>query len=337
MNRGYATLFSIVFLGILAVLGSTAVESSASINRSLIEEKRLLVEREKYLDMLDSMAETFASDTTPFIDSPSDEIWHVVQNLADGTVSIALEDISSALNINSIGETYLRQREFNHYFSSISSVENLSEWLSGNGPMDRLEELVPHIASGKERLFTLYGYWNPYVADATTLGALFSSRGMADAVAEQLATVLIVACRGRKIGDVQLRGLLGEDEYDLTALLTTSGLINIHFADPELLRSIMNLQYAGNQLPNSIRSTEALLTARQSGDVSLGQLESIIERKNGQDDVLKLLGCETWFWRITIAGTQLKLTSVLAKTPTRNSEGYSIYQVVSRVFEGIDP
>ncbi len=336
MRSGYATLFSLLILGVITVLSSGLVNASISLNKQIEKQNAEEKAQAELLNIMDKVLEALVNDETPNTDSSSDEVWSVVKSLSNSTYEVSLKDISSAVNINTISKKYLSQMEMASRFSSVTSAENISTFLADKGPFAQLDDASDFLASGYEDFFTVYGYWNPYICGEAELAGMLHSRGMTMEEGRALSSVLIRSCQNEKKDNAQLRALLGEDNRQLGALVSTEGIINVHFAEEEVIRTLMNLRYGGKRLPDRTQSLHKLLTARLSRSVSSEELAELIKREKEQDDILKFLGCRTWFWQLEAASKEWHLKAIVALLPQHNDDGGKYYQVISRQLTAAD-
>lgn len=340
-SAGYASLAALVVLTLLGIIGASAASSANFGGRRLVRFEGESRMRARLLDGLDEVAEALAADNTPLSDSPGDPVWAVVRRGTRHGDDVGLEDISSAVNINAVSNSYLLSDALRPRYDSFTAPEAIREYLGESGPfrgMEEAEGIVPEEPEeGRGRFFTVYGYWNPFISDVNALAAMIRARGGGNEGAAELAARLAGAARansGFSDGDMAL--ILGEDPDDLGALLTTAPLINVHFADGELLAAILDFSYAGETLPNRIGALDAIMAGRLMGELSPGDLGAAVERKEGQDDVLRFLGTVTWFWEITVESDSMRLRAVAARLPGL-AEGAPVrFQVISRRFSPVE-
>ena len=334
--EGYASLAALVVLTLLGIIGATLAASADLSARRLVRFEAESRMRARLLDGLDEVAEALVADTTPRSDSPGDPVWAVVRSGTRYGDDVELTDISSAVNINTVSDSYLLSDALRPRYDSFSAPEAIRDHLAESGPFRNFAEaegIVPEEAEG--RFFTVYGYWNPFISDVDSLAAMIRARGGKTEKASELAVRLLGAARGNSgFSDRDIALILGEDPDDLAALLTTGPLINVHFADAELLAAVLDFTYAGEKLPNRIGALDALMAGRLMGELSPGDLGAAVEREEGQDDVLRFLGTVTWFWEIVVQNEEMRLTAVAARLPGL-TEG-ARFQVISRRFAPVE-
>ena len=338
-EAGYASLAALVVLSLLGIMGASLASSTNFSGRRLVRFEAEARMRSRLLDGLDEVAESLAADNTPVSDSPGDPVWKVVRSGTRSGDAVELTDISSKININTIANSYLLSDALRVRYASFTAPEAIRDYLAESGPFGSFKEaegIIPEEEEDEGRFFTVYGYWNPFISDVNSLAAMIRARGAEDD-AEALAARLLGAARADSgFSDRDIGPLLGEDGADLAALLTTGPLINVHFADAELLAAVLDFNYAGEKLPNRTGALDALMAGRLMGELSPGDLGAAVEREEGQDDVLRFLGTVTWFWEIAVQGGGMRLTAVAARLPGLGEGGGARFQVISRRFSRVE-
>ncbi len=348
-SSGSAAPTALMILTLLGIAASSVRTAPGKPAEIILRDSERAALRSRLLDGLDETVSALRADPTPYSDASSDPVWTVVDKGTSHGDTLILTDISSALNINSLAARYLREDAVRTQYTSFSAPGIIADHLDSKGPYLSPEDASDVIPEKDEnRFFTVWGLWNPAIGDLSSLSALIRARSGGRADAEELAISLIAASQAPR-GERTKRtaAVLGNDPYDLSALLTTRGTINVHFANAELISAILDFKYGGKSLPEKTRARNDLLFARIVKEVSPTDLESLIEREEGQDEVLSLLGTTTWFWEIrlnaapeTMAGqngTPSKggsLTVILARLPAMNENGTAVFRVISRRFEG---
>ena len=328
---GYAMLMAVVVLALMGIVGASLLTSPVVTGSRLAGMREESLVRRRMIEDLEEVLEAFRADETPLADSPGDPVWTVVEGGGRSGSLMELTDVSSAVNLNASSRAILMQDSLKLRYRTQRDPELVYGHLTREGTYlraEEVEELIPEDSFGV--YFTIYGPWNPFVSDADSLAAMIQERTGEDGAS--LAGSLLAATGSPNFGDSALQGLLGDDEYDLGALMTTRGVVNVHFADRELLRAVLDWDYGGEKLPNRSGALDALTAARAGREISASELSGMIEQKEDQKGVLRVLGTETWYWNLRIELEDDVLDVLIAKLPGLDDDGQTRHRVVSRRF-----
>jgi len=266
------------------------------------------------------------SDPTPRIDSPIDPIWATISRTQNQSVLLSIEDVSSSLNLNTIGTTWLSQDPIAMELATAGAVREIQRLRSSGGisPRTSLEGIVPQDAMGS--IFGIYGYAHPRLIDKEGLEALLRPR-LGDSSSTLAAR--IVSYRNAYEGNYsRFYSMFGKDLGQAALIVSPMPLINVHFIDERLLRIILSLQFNGEPLPNPDAALTAITSARGFREITSESLRLMVDTREGQDEVFALLGVQTWFWRIGAEDSERRLRAIVARIPGR--EGNDNFRIISK-------
>ncbi len=322
---GYATVYALITIGVLSIVGAAFTGPEYIMGRQLISLKNEIAKETELYDAVSVIVNALLSDPTPEADSPSDPVWDLVDKGWAG-VSFTLEDVSTGLNLNTIPTDKLKEPSLTMAASGGSLAASL-EKLRDNGPVRRTEQVLEYIPEEiYQTYFSLYGLLNPRICETDVLKSAISARLEGDAGAVVASDVLAM-CRRPETRQTDLSAYLANMAPRLQPIVSLQPMINVNFAERELLKAVLEFRYWGRKLNNPGKVLGDLMFERLAGEVLPLDLERLLASEQNVNWVKDFLGTQTWFWRLRVTNEDnLGLEVYIARLPGKKAS----YQIIER-------
>jgi hypothetical protein len=309
-----------VAVGAMALLGTSALQVRHGILREEIH-GTLKDVAAKVLDQLGRPA-------APDVDAPTDPVWTYVAGLRGEGRDIALEDLSSRLNLNTVRTELLEKTELGGLVAQGRTPQELRQYRADEGPFPALSPYAPFFSPGAmERDFTVYGYVNVNTAFEDTLRQFFSARTGDGPSSETFrGAIRGYLSRSELVRKEELPALLGLYYPQLHPLMNVEPQMNVNFIPEEVLHAVLSYPYGGKRIEGFEAAYQAILADRAQGGVDERELASLVHAKAEQLLVFQYLGSRTWFWRIGVREGTHTLEWVVARIPGEAPVRFAVLQ-----------
>ena len=317
-SRGHMSLIAMVL-----ILFSTAVAAGVLLPAGMAI--RLQLRREQQdatvIQLRDATAQVLnllQNQLNEPADTPQSPIWpqlaslqRQLQNNKD-SIDIDLQDVSSLLNPNWVSSFLLERTDLDSLLQPGKSIQGLQQYREEAGFS---HDIVQHYQEwfqedALQELLSPYSFANINVSDEHSLRQLIAQRAGEDRLIGEYFHSRIQQQR-------QLQELLQPDElerffgshYDLlTPVVNAEPMMNLHFAPPRIIRSI--LAYTAWELPSPATVAEDVLSRREAG-LQAEQLPALLGIE-ADHPLLQYFGVRTHFWQIQARQEDRVLTTVVA-------------------------
>jgi hypothetical protein len=309
---------SVAVLALLTLLAAMAAGGAVLLRGSLdiVRRSEQAADRWRALEAeADRVLAALVADPTPEADSPLDPVWDVLVHPGGPGVSLALEDVSSALNPNWVATPVLEDTGLASLLASPGAAAVLRQRREDEGFSADLPGAYGDLfAEGALAAYgTAYGYANVNVADELALRRLYLLR-TGDAPGADIfhATVRQLRRDRRVVQPDELRAVLGLGHDALVPVVSAQACLNVHFLAPLILEEL--LAYRALGVPRPREAARAILEVRSWSELSAPDLARLVGVPAGSR-ILQYLGVTTWFWKITAAEAGARLELVVARVP----------------------
>jgi|GEM_PF-2474237 len=330
-QSGSATLYSLIVFSFSSLLLSALAGPQIIMARRIAVYEADVKQKQQLEEAVMSVLSTLSSDPTPRADAPIDPLWVAISQFRSQPVLLSVRDVSSSLNLNTIGINWFSQSPIAAELAFSGAVRKIQNLRSSGGisPRTNLEGIVPQDVMGS--IFGIYGYAHPRLIDKEGLEVLLRPRlGNASSA---LAGRIILYGGADKQDYNHFHSMFGRDLKQAVPIVSPMPLINVHFADEGLLRIVLSLDFNGEALPNPDGSLAAITSARGFREITSEFLRSMISIEEGQEDVFAFLGVQTWFWEISAENSEKRLIVIAARIPERG--GRDSFRIISKQWMSI--
>ena len=313
-------LLSGAAVGAMALLGTSALQVRRGLSREELHQA-LREEARKVLDQL-------GRPTSPEVDAAADPVWTYVASRRGEGREIALEDLSSRLNLNMVRTELLEKTELAGLVTPGHSPQELRQFRADHGPFSSLSAYAPFFSPGVlERYFTVFGYVNVNAAFEDSLRQLFAARTGDGPSSEAFQNVLRgYLARKEMVRGEELPSLLGLYYPQLYPLMNVEPQMNVNFVPEEVLHAVLSYPYGGKRIEGFEAACQAILAERAQGGVDERRLAAMVPARADQLLVFQYLGSRTWFWKIRVAEAGHSVEWVLARLPGGPPVRFAILQ-----------
>jgi len=331
-QSGSATLYALIVFSFSSLLLSALVGPQINMARRIEAYEDDVQQKQQLEEAVMSVLSTLLSDPTPQADAPIDPLWTTISQSRSQQASLSIRDVSSSLNLNTIGANWLSQSPIAVELAFAGAVRKIQNLRSSGGisPRTNLEGIVPQDVMGS--IFGIYGYAHPRLIDKEGLEALLSPRlgNASSALAES-----IILYEGADKQDYNhFHSMFGRALKQAVPIVSPMPLINVHFVDEDLLKIVLSLKFNGEALPNPDGSLAAITSARGFREITSEFLRSMVDIEEGQEDVFAFLGVQTWFWEISAEDSERRLKAIAARIPERR--GRDSFRIISKQWMNIE-
>ena len=319
-NKGntYITIIIIFFIisGIflsLALFARTIISFFSQSKQNYTTKNMLKQEANRLIELL-------LADSTPEADSKFDPIWEEIKLILDKNIRVDLEDISSKVDLNHISVDLLKSAYFLKAKADLSSFNNFRKnlGLSYNFINDYKYYFDKDIL---EEYCTEYSFYNINISDDYMLYILFKIRSSNESEANHFYS-LIKSKRNDNIiiNEQKLREVLSNNYNILYPLINTLPQFNINFINETLLYWLVKSVKEQFKLNLDESFINVLLNQRNYSEIKPEYLSEII-KPNFKNTILEqILGCKTWFWRLSLKKDNIKYIGIICYLPKNKEE-----------------
>ncbi len=281
------------------------------------------------------LIDIIAKDPSPEADSPTDPVWGHIEKIndSDENLTIRLEDISSRFNINFIRTKMLEESPFfKDLMINGKNTQNLKDDRYKYGFISDIHSRFDEDHLGYEdffetedldKYFTTYGYANLNVTYEKSLEKIFETRVPDRGTGSFMSDITNLIKSGIMADNSRMKKILGTEYEDLYPLINVEPIINVNFAEEEILKAIIYYPYGEEQLKDRASIYNYLINERANSELNNEQIKNYIKGKLDEDDVkykykiriLQYLGSTTWFWKITAVSDNRTLSAIICRIP----------------------
>ncbi len=314
-QAGSATVAALVLLILLASMagGGVLIIRGALLreNRSVAGyDLRRALEKEGM-----RIVAALGEDPTPKADSPHDPVWSALTSPEMPEVTVALQDVSSALNPNWVQKNVFTRTGLKTLLKDSGSADVLQQRRADQGFFTDIKAAYGDLfAEGAlEKYFTPYGYPNINVTDEFALRKLFALRTGDEAAADVFhSRIQGLLMEQRILMPDQLRTFLGLDYDTLYPVMNVEPCMNAHFVDHRILEEL--LAYPDLKVPRPQAAAQAILDMRSGAEMTSQDLRRMIAAPE-TSRIYQYLGVTTWFWKISVTHPSASLRLIVARVP----------------------
>lgn len=295
-TEGYATTYALVALIILSVAATSAAGPEMIMGRRLSQLEEKIVMEEQLQNAIGEVIEALILDPTPEADSRRDPVWNLIAD-GIGEIELSLSDVSTGIDLNTFPLDRLREPSLAIVVSGSGLIEPLAEIRSKGfiRSPETLDSIIPEGSLGQ--YFSIYGYFHPRICDSQTIENMLHSR--LDSENVELASNVIESAKiDKTINAEDWHLLLQERIPDLLPIVSAEAMVNVNFADRELIEAILEFQNWGPELDDPGKVLNALLFDRNAGEILPLDLTRHLSEEADAFWIQDFLGTKTWFWKI---------------------------------------
>jgi hypothetical protein len=325
-RRGSATLHALTALAVAALtvggLVSLLLTATTRLGGYLAYGK----DRETLRAVVEAAIAEMLADPTPQADGPGDPIWQIVPPV-DG-VSIEIRDASSALNPNYLRKTLLERSSWlAATLAPAATPASLQQDREDFGLSTDIEgRYGEFFDTDAFEVLTGHSFANVNTTDEFVLRWIVETRTGDPSAGEQFRLRIQETLVQRRVIDAtELETMLGAHYALVSPLVTTEPQINVHFADPRVLRLLA--AYPVHAITTPDARVDRLLSRRAAAELSPTDLAALFGVPPAHP-LLQYLGVRTWFWEIVASTDRHRLDIIVARTPDAGAGDAPAYRVV---------
>lgn len=329
--RSSALFLSIViFVSAIAIALHSYVRSSAKGIQKRIEKEEKINQSEEIilqaLALLNDDEQLKAKE-----DSPFSKIFEDIKKLNTEDVKVELLDESSRFNLN-----FMRFEMLTHNLSTIKlkmkpgyDAGALEEHRSEVGFVTDIEEYKSFFKDDKldemKEYFTFYNFANINNSHQNRLADLYTLRIGNEGDAQRLDNIVAEVRRQFKIiKEEDFKKMMLSFDPEIKTVLSEKPYINVNFADPDVIETIISYPYRGKVTFNIPWLTQSIIERRQERAFTEASLRALINPKPEQERVMTYLGVKTWFWKIRVTSEEETLEAIAALVTRDQESGYKL-------------
>ena len=321
-------LIALVFLSVFALAAGYMVKAAgltASRSRTA-SDARSQIEK-----VLDEAAADLKADRTPRSDSRFDAFWLWNGRTEDGC-SVTLRSLSSSLNPNFLRNDIYEKTELRTLFLPGRNAQQFRQYREDNGLVFTAADCKDFFSAKiYDTYFSPYGWANINTTDEFAVrmfaASLTGSEADGEMFRQKVRTLLI-----------DKRLLQTEEEFKMFCgisydkvypYINTEPLMNVHFVEPVVLKSI--LSYPDYNLAGAAQKAKTLLALRESRELTEEDIMNVlgIDRTNR---LYYFFGTITWFWQIEVRNGAVVCDEIVCRKPSEdmNSQAPAEWYVVEK-------
>lgn len=319
-SRGSASMAALALLFFMAAVSAGGIMIVEAVLSNGTRSVRRDEARQALRKEGDRIVQALCADPTPEADSPLDPVWDAVRSPQQEGMTVALQDVSSALNANWTQKNIYQKTDLGAFLTPGQSADELQQRREDNGfSTDIASEYGDLIqAESLAKYFTGYGYANINVTDEFALRKLYAIRTGDQAAAEVFHTkVQTLFLQNAPLKRDGLRAFLGPDYDTLFPVMNVEPTLNVHFLDPAVMRDL--LSYPDWKLPHPAQTADTILSERGTSELTAERLRQIIGAAE-DNRIYQYFGVKTWFWRVTVSNGSGELELIVARLPPAESD-----------------
>ncbi len=307
-----AVLVVLLALSII-VIGAASIVTMSTGQVKRIESRDAQVDRLR--DAAVAVTNAVAADPTPEAQAQVDPFYQQLRDLSEELkLDITLDDLSGRLGVNWVRKELLdglgllledkAPDEFQQHREDIGFRLDIARSYGEFFDEKTLAEL-----------FTPHSYWNLNISDEFTLEGLCALRTGDAAEAEEFRSrIQELRIKDTLLTSRDLAGFLGDQHEQLAPVLTVEAPLNINYVDEILLNGLFRYFEAPASVAERIRSV------REKSELTDEWLHGALKGIDYNKLLLQYVGVKSWFWKMTIEDSDIRLEWILCRTLGRDEE-----------------
>ncbi|MDR3336995.1 MAG: hypothetical protein LBT16_07300 [Treponema sp.] len=307
----------VLILGLYSSTLVLAEERTGKANRVFDEMNSILFE----------VVEEMRRDPTPEVNSSEDPVWAWHNKNING-YTVKLRPLSDRLNLNYVRKNVFDKTGLSLILAPGKNSSDLQQFREDHGIFllseDYSEFFIHGTSAGIRRIedppldefqkyFSCYGWANINLTDEFAARSLAFSLTGRDEISERLRYTIEKLLVEKKSADRNnLSLILGGDYEVLFPFVNTEALMNINYIDETLLGEL--LAYPDYGVPFPDRRRREILNRRELEGIAPDDIAPMLGI-DPESPLLNYLGSVTWFWEISITGTNKTQRTVLCRLP----------------------
>lgn len=304
------------YLAVLVLLAAAAAAAAVVVSSSLALRARSEARYAEQTELEEAARAAVAlleRDETGDADGPNDPVFAFGSDDSGG-IKRSVRDASSAVNANFIRKAMLEKTTLSGLLAPDKTPAELQQFREDFGLSPSVEAYAAYFTEeARKSAVTGYGWANLNVSDEFALRKLCATATGSEAAAEAFhGQVQALLREKRLLKKTELAVFLGSNYDELYPFVNVEPAMNVNFVPASVLRAVV--AYPDYGIPSPEARANAILSARESGDIAPAQLRGLL----GVDEtspLLQYLGCRTWFWEFRAERGGLSCTVVAAAIP----------------------
>ncbi len=262
------------------------------------------------------------SDPTPESDSPTDPVWSYIEGQSTKYEYIKLTDVSSRINPNWVRSVFFERTDLKKFLLNGVSSDMFKNNREKVGYIIDIESGYSELIDPEalETLFTPYSYLNVNTAYEYVLKDMYELVTEDSGGAISFHTFIAGALAEKHIiTEEELLNAAGSDYEAIYPIISTLPEMNVHFIPEFILEQVLAYPYGGEVIDNNSSIYNTLLTLRMGNEITMVDLQGLMETEGLQERVFHHLGTKTWFWKVEIATERTKIEAIIICLPLTGS------------------
>ncbi|MBN2658741.1 MAG: hypothetical protein JXR86_16920 [Spirochaetales bacterium] len=334
-QSGYSSVSALILLLFLSTLALGVIGYSRSAANQYLRIEALYERREILETAMEELIARMSSDPTPDADAPSDPVWSWIENRSAGEPQVKLEDISSRFNLNFMRTAMLENSSFSSMMINGKSPEDLKQNRGERGFATDLAEGYGEYFSEEDlrKYFTVYSYANLNVTYEDSLKKLYEIRIDEGGALLFLSEIQSLIATLIMADEQEMDRILGAEKERLYPLINIEPLINVNFAEEEILKAVLYYPYRGTTHEKAGDFLEIIRAERSVLEIDGDRLSEILPDEEEYLRIRQYLGTRTWFWKASVEYEEAELTVIFARLPEdREREGGIPFRIIEWQF-----
>jgi hypothetical protein len=271
-------------------------------------------------------------DPSPESDSADDPVWSWNGKERDGFI-VSLRPLSDRLNLNFARKSLFETSEIASLFLPGMNGAKLRERREEKGlSLENSAWAEFFDVANIEKYFSNYTWAHINLIDGAGAERLADKmRGSGEGCGVLKKRLKSIAASQTHIDRQNLKETLGRDYEAFFPLLNAEPLINVHLAEPLILKALIS--YPAFRVRHKEWAYLEILRRREHGVLGPDDLQTIFGLKP-ESPLLQYLGTNTWFWEITIKHqvSGLSRKTIICRLPPENDHERS-YSIIEERYE----
>ncbi|MBB6478493.1 hypothetical protein [Spirochaeta isovalerica] len=334
MNKsdgGYTSVSVLILILFLSALALGLMVYSRMLSSGLEKYDRRYATKRILEESVVEVISHLKTDPTPDADSPNDPVWSWIENRDSTEPEIVLEDVSSRFNLNFVRTKMLEKSDFASMMINGMSPEDLKQYRGEEGFSEDLMSGYGEFFSEEDldKYFTVYSYANLNVTYEDSLKKIFEIRVDEGGSHIFLSEIQTLIASQEMADQAEMNRILGQSRKDLYPLINIEPLINVNFADEDILKAVLYYPYGEERHERASDYLDILKAERSAMEIESARLDEILNVDGNYLRIKQYLGTTTWFWKIRAEYEDEILNVILARMPgNKEGEEESAFRII---------
>ena len=115
-------------------------------------------------------------------------------------------------------------------------------------------------------------------------------------------------------------------------IINAEPLINVHFADPDIIKIFLEYPYKKKKKKDTIISPNSkldnIINTREASEIRPEDLRFLIGKSDKKHRIYQYLGTITWFWEVKINKDNNSLRAIVARIPQTGNSYINDFKII---------